>query len=263
MVTDGRPVAMPLDPYLASMVDIATVGAAVAVVATSCMHDLGHTSWRAPDMSRIRRGGKDVEFDLFPYLDPAQAAESGYSRPDPDPVPSGFPGDSQRRPLTEAEQLAYRGAPDEQPADPQLSGGCLGEGERKVRGEHGKLPADPRFLAAESQSRARTDSRVRKTIDDWKRCVAVNGLTYPDPVLARLGWPREAKIPATAEEKRVAAIDATCQKSVNLVGVYKTVRKAYQERFLTEQRAQILESARIFTSWLANANKILKIGNTS
>ncbi|MGW4639919.1 hypothetical protein ACWEN6_15390 [Sphaerisporangium sp. NPDC004334] len=262
VVTGDAPVAMPLDRYLPSIVDIATVGAAVEVVAASCMHALGHRSWRAPDLSRIRRGGKDVEHDFFPYLDPVKAARSGYAPPGPDPVPSGFPGDSQRRPLSEAEKLAYRGAPGEQPPGAGFSGGCLGEGERKVRGRLPRLPVDARMLAGDSQARARTDSRVREAIEDWKRCMAANGLAYPDPMLARLDprWSRQKGTPASAEERRVAAIDASCQKSVNFVGVYKTVRKAYQERFLSEHHDEIIDSVRVFGSWLANAREILATG---
>jgi hypothetical protein len=96
--------------------------------------------------------------------------------------------------------------------------------------------------------------------------MAGNGLNYDHVQAARhdLKWAsRTAETPADAEERRVASIDAGCQQTVNIVGLYKTVRKAYEERLVAQHKARFAESKKIFEGWLANAREILAKGDRS
>jgi hypothetical protein len=85
---------MPLDRYTASLTDIATVGRAIDVAATGCMHALGYTSWTTATVQDSLPAADD-EHELLGYLDPAVAARAGYPAPAHDtpnaagPAPAG------------------------------------------------------------------------------------------------------------------------------------------------------------------------------
>ncbi|GLW05664.1 hypothetical protein Misp01_07940 [Microtetraspora sp. NBRC 13810] len=66
--------------------------------------------------------------------------------------------------------------------------------------------------------------------------------------------------PASEEERRVAFIDATCQTGVNLVGTYKTLRTVYEERLVTDHKADLAASKLIFQRWLDTAREITNKG---
>ncbi|MGP3962207.1 hypothetical protein ACTWPT_40070 [Nonomuraea sp. 3N208] len=77
---------------------------------------------------------------------------------------------------------------------------------------------------------------------------------------ARRRWPRSTRPSGPAEEKRIAVVDAKCQAEVNLVGIYKTVRAAYEQRLLDENKSKISESKAIIDGWKKNAAAIMKTG---
>lgn len=93
--------------------------------------------------------------------------------------------------------------------------------------------------------------------------MARKGLKYDDPVILRSDprWgTRAAATPAGDEERRTAGIDATCQKKVNLVGVYKTVRAAYEKRLVDGNREKLAAAVPIFQQWTGNARRLLASG---
>ncbi|GAA2315038.1 hypothetical protein GCM10010149_78410 [Nonomuraea roseoviolacea subsp. roseoviolacea] len=262
-VTNSNPVPMPLDPHLTSMSDIKIIDQAQDVAAAMCMRSLGFTRWKA-DTIRTWRPEDYREFDTFEYLDPKAAADSGYPRVPA--VKTAAPDARTGHEPTADEKSAFYGAAARTTAGTAVpAGGCVRQADQSIYGKAGgDLPADPRSLAVGSRSRALGDSRLREAISAWRACMQDAGITsYQHPVAAKNDptWQsRDAGTPASAEEKRVAAADANCQLQVNLVGVYKTVRAAYEQQLLDENRAKIDESKRIFAAWVSNAKAIIKAG---
>ncbi|MEV4377330.1 hypothetical protein [Streptosporangium sp. NPDC049644] len=262
-VTNSTHVPMPLDSHLTSMSDIKIIDQAQDVAAATCMRSLGFAQWTASTI-RTWRPEDYREFDNFEYLDPEIAAESGYPR-----LPSAktAPTDAQSKhePTPEEKAAFYGGTAQTMTGRAVPAGGCVRQADQSIYGKAGgALPADPRSLAVGSRSRALGDSRVRAAITAWRTCMHDAGMTsYQHPVTSKNDsrWQsRDAGTPASAEEKRVAVADANCQSKVNLVGVYKTVRKAYEQQLLDDNRAKIDESKRIFGDWVNNAKAIIKAG---
>ncbi|MEU4834823.1 hypothetical protein [Streptosporangium sp. NPDC023615] len=86
-----------------------------------------------------------------------------------------------------------------------------------------------------------------------------SGLRHPDPVILQADPalnPR-AGTPVSDEARRVAGTDAACRKEVNLVGVYKTVRFAYEERLLAANREKLEAARPILRARVAKAEAVI------
>ncbi|MFI6796715.1 hypothetical protein [Streptosporangium canum] len=260
-ISSSERIPMPLDPYIISMKDLRTIDIAQDVGAALCMKSLGFTEWTAGTV-RTWDPENDKEYDFLEYIDPVSAAQSGYPRTQPDPkLPSPkIPADDRRRPTGE-EMAAFNGSASQTSTGRAIpEGGCAKEGARGIRDEAIELPVDARALAVDSRTSARQDSRVKAALAAWRSCVEKSGLRYPDPVILRLNpeWAsRKADAPAGAEEKRVAGTDATCQREVNLVGVYKAVRVAYEERLVTAELEKLTAARPILEAWVKNAEAVI------
>jgi hypothetical protein len=261
-IHDASHVPMPLDPYMTSMDDIRFIDQAQDVGAASCMRSLGFTTWTA-DTIRTSRPEDYREGDIFEYLDPQQAAQSGYPRASEETAKAEM-ADTKREPTVEERKAYYGDAVHTKEGRSIPRGGCVVEADVKIYGKDKALPADPRSLAVGSRSQALGDSRVRDAIMAWRSCMQSAGITsydHPVPASKDPKWQtRAADAPASAEEKRVASADANCRVEVNLVGIYKSVRFAYEQQLLDENKEKILESKKIFEKWVANAKAIIKAG---
>ncbi|MEV4454331.1 hypothetical protein [Microbispora sp. NPDC049633] len=261
-VRDSKHVAMPLDPYLTPMSDIKLIDQARDIASAACMRSLGFTGWTSTTI-RTWSPGDYRESDVFDYLDTKAAADSGYPRLPAESVPRAFT-ESRHEPTLE-ERKAFDGAADRTQSGRAIpAGGCAGQADDKLYGTMRKLPADPRGLAVASRSRAMRDSRVRAALTAWRACMQNAGITsYDHPITAQNDprWQSRAEgAPASAEEKRVAAADANCQAEVNLVGIYKAVRAAYEQRILDGNKGKIAESTHIFEGWVSRAKALIKAG---
>lgn len=260
-VANSERVPMPLDPYMTSMSDIKLIDTARDVGAAECMQKLGFREWTA-DTIRTSNAGDYKEADLFEYVDPREAAAQGYVRPKD--TSSGTAAEvrqkSGRQPIKD-ELQAYNGTASQTSSKKAIpAGGCLRATETEIYGKGDRLPVDPRSLAVQSRFLAKQDSRVKKALSEWSACMTRNGLQYVDPLLSSRDqrWAtRDAATPASDEEKRVAGVDAACQAEVNLIGVYKTVRAAYESRLLEENRAKLEAAKPIFEKWVENSKAII------
>lgn len=120
---------------------------------------------------------------------------------------------------------------------------------------------DPRSLALTAQVSAYyRDSRVQRALAAWSACMASHGLRYARTVDAELDprWgERDQATTAGAAETGVAATDADCRQQSNLVGIYKAVEIAYQQRLLDANATTLYAAAETFDEWLSTANTIL------
>ncbi|WP_143121274.1 hypothetical protein [Streptosporangium canum] len=260
-ISSSERIPMPLDPYIISMKDLRTIDIARDIRAAVCMKSLGFTEWTAGTV-RTWDPENDKEYDYLEYIDPVAAANSGYPRTQPDPklLSPKTPAGDKRRPTGE-ERAAFNGSASQTSTGRAVpEGGCSKEGARGIRDEAIELPVDARALAVNSRISARQDSRVTAALAAWRSCMEKSGLRYPDPVIPRQNpeWAsRKADAPAGAEEKRVAGTDATCQREVNLVGVYKTVRAAYEERLVAADREKLAAARPIMEAWVKNAEAVI------
>lgn len=258
-ISDSGKIPMPLDPYMSSMRDLKTIDVAQEAAAADCMRALGYTGWTA-NMLRTWDEESYKEFDFFEYIDPEEAARSGYPKPPADSTLKMTDGEkAPKKSPTSREVEAFEGIRTGTTTDRAVpQGGCLGEGQRKVRDE--ALPVDARSLAVDSRRSAMQDSRVKAALDSWRSCMQKNGLQHQDPVILRLNplWvSRKAGTPADDRERHTAAVDARCQQEVNIVGVYKTVRAAYETRLVDANKSKLIQKNAIFEGWVRNAESIL------
>ncbi|MEV6155053.1 hypothetical protein AB0L53_32390 [Nonomuraea sp. NPDC052129] len=204
-----------------------------------------------------------VEWSWFHlnYLDPDTATTKGYLRASVDPKLAAIARVRPSHVPTKEEMIAYDGRASTTKEGKQIpSEGCIGDANRNIFGKNLRLPADPRALAVDSRVSAMRDSRVKQAVSAWRACVQKNGLRYESPVEPPHDpqWmSRESSSPATEEEKRVAGVDASCQRDVNLVGIYKTVRIAYEQRLLAEHKEELAAAAPIFRAWVEKADAII------
>ncbi|MFI7538151.1 hypothetical protein [Streptosporangium sp. NPDC049376] len=259
-VTNGKRIPMPLDPYLPSMEELRNLSLARDAAANSCMRAIGFTDWE----DGIVRSWDETsfnEYDYFDYLDPATAADKGYPRPEVAPEIARLSKVRPKHGPSKEQMAAYDGRdPRTKSGHTVPAGGCAGEAKSKIYGDTAELPVDSRALAVDSRISAMGDSRVRQAVSAWKTCMSRNGLRYESPVVPRhdVRWAsRNASTPADAEEKRVAGIDATCQKEVNLTGVYKTVRIAYEELIVAKNKEKLAAAQQTTQKWTANASAVL------
>jgi hypothetical protein len=128
-----------------------------------------------------------------------------------------------------AEFAGAREMPKDVNGKPLPADGCTGEAWRKLA-DGARPPADPRLaeqLRLRAYDRAENDSRVRSAVSAWSACMAKRGHTYTsvwEPNDAP--WPD----PPGASEIATATADVACKNETNLVGIWYTVEKAYQQR---------------------------------
>ncbi|WP_157523023.1 hypothetical protein [Herbidospora cretacea] len=238
------PVDLPLSPYKLPMSAMAELALAVEQAEFDCMREQGHTGWEK-GMSRSWDPQSFVEHEFYEHLDPARAAETGYPRPALDP---GLVKKAAARPSrgpTREESIAYP------------------ECEKAARARI-YVPADllmgPRDLVTNAKLATQRDSRMRAAVDAWRVCMGRQGFAYQSPIMPPLDprWEsRPADRPAGEEERRTARVDAECREKVNLVGVYKTLRVAYEAELLRRNRDAIVAAQKVTAGWLDRARAIL------
>ncbi|KAA9380513.1 hypothetical protein F5972_05035 [Microbispora cellulosiformans] len=262
-IRDARPVPMPLDRYMTAIDDVKRIDKARDIAAAECMRRLGFTNWTA-DTIRTWDPADYTEYDYVEYLDPDLAAKSGYPRPAVGGASvSALREDGRRRhEPTKEERNAFEGGARQTAAGKAIpAGGCVEDASSRIHGGEARLPVDPRSLAVDSRLSALHDSRVREAFAAWSACMARHGLPYPDPVLLRNDprWAsREASEPAGEEERKTAFADATCQAEVNLVGVYKTIRAAYEQSLVEQNKTKLAEAGPVFEDWVDNAKALIE-----
>lgn len=263
VVRSGARIAMPLDSYMTPMSDIKLIDDATALKARDCMRSLGFGTWTAGTVSTSKPGDYK-ESDLLDYLDPSNVAQNGYPQTLVDKEkPPGQKNLSASKPGADAFRAFTGGETRTASGHKVTPGGCDAEGGRQVRTGSTDLPVDPRVLAMLAKFAAKRDSRMQSSFASWSTCMTQRGFHYNSPFNAqndRRWGLRTAATPAGAEEKSVAAADAACQKSVNVVGTYKALESAYQKRSVDQYRAKLTTALAIFDKWTAHAKAIVAKG---
>ncbi|GAB1824148.1 hypothetical protein [Herbidospora sp. RD11066] len=244
MLRGADPVDLPLTLYMIPMDGLADLELAVEQALFVCMHEMGHTGFEK-GVTSDWTPESFVEREEVEYLDPARAAEMGYPRPalNPDLVKKAA-----ARPSRQVTQPEGEDWPD-----------CEKNARSHIYVSPGP-PVDVRVLVDSTKAAAMADSRMREAVDGWRVCMGKQGFAYRLPSLPRENpaWrSRPAGQPAGEEERRTARTDAECQEEVNLAGVYKTLRAAYETELLRLQPDEIETARQVTSEWLDRARMVL------
>ncbi|MBT2208896.1 hypothetical protein [Actinomadura sp. NEAU-AAG7] len=253
-VVSAERIRMPLDAYMTSAGDVQLIEQAGNVAAGLCMKRLGFTGWNARTLA-TPSSNPAADGDVLEYLDPEKAASTGYP-PTAQPKPSSM---ISRPGMTIDERNAFYGyAPRTRSGEDVPKGGCQRAGDTTIL--TGEMPSDPRALSADARVLALRDSRVVDAFGAWSRCMAARGLTYDIPLSAPIDprWgQRDPGAPPSEAEQKTAVSDAECQASVNVVGVYKAAKSAYETQLIEQNNSQLTKGLEVFKQWVENAQNLI------
>jgi len=152
-------------------------------------------------------------------------------------------------------------------------GGCLGAARRELAQGVPQIPemegapimedgsgtsvamiAD--HLAKESFDHMIEDSRVKDAVEQWRTCMAGQGLEYESPREANNDPRWYGDIPSV-EEIDTARADVACKEQVDLVSTMATVETAYQHRALERNADALAKVREAIDSRLENARSVL------
>jgi hypothetical protein len=226
---------LPLDDYLLSPSQLAEIADGSRTLVRQCMAGLGLDSPAQPPPGPAPRTWNDWRYGL---TDPTVAAQRGYRRGDHPPTAQPEPAAAQPR-AEQAGALTGEGARSIH-GRRVPEGGCLGQAERTLRGS-GPPGVDrdlAQRLSMDSFGYSRGRPRVRAAVARWSDCMKRRGLDYPDP----FGPVKEPRFQApgaavTATEIATAVADVACKQQINLVGIWFTVERSYQQSLVAENRA--------------------------
>ncbi|MEW2160999.1 hypothetical protein AB0950_38125 [Streptomyces sp. NPDC007189] len=254
VLADSADLALPLDAYEATPEERELLVKAQQVLTTRCMDRLGF-DYQPPPQSGAAKAAPNSR--IYGVTDPETAARYGYRSPE---ETKSLATRGKREPVSKAEETALFGAPDLRPDELPKS-----QQEAERQSGHGGVPVggctresflklyapDPESvdvlyvfqLKSEAETRARTDSRIKRVNATWSACMAKSGYQAKEPMKAaeELGF-TDAEL-AEPQAITAATVDVACKKKTNLVGTYYAVQSAYQRR-LVEEHAETLNLAR-------------------
>ncbi|TQS24689.1 hypothetical protein [Microbispora sp. KK1-11] len=261
--------ALPLDAYSLGAKERAQVIRARFMLMEECMRHVG-LDFRFPDVEPVT----DLRnVDLLGWLDPGQAAKSGYLGKGRNPdemtgIPSYSVGDDEFYVLYgKVRRFHGRTVP---------PGGCMAKADALLnRGARGVNPADagkrfdddevPRYVDSAADL-ALKDPRIAAAEREWSDCMRSEGLDYRSTGEAE-GDPRWAttvndddlspKPRGTRAEIDTAVADARCRAETGYSDVRRTVFVETQNRVIGHSRARLDVIRSLNRARLADSAKVL------
>ncbi|MEV4455308.1 hypothetical protein [Microbispora sp. NPDC049633] len=263
--------ALPLDAYSLGAEDRAQVIRARFMLMEECMRHMG-LDFRLPAVAPVT----DLRnVDLLRWLDPHQAAESGYlgERRNPDEM-TGIPSYS----VTDQEFSVLEGKVRRFHGRTVPPGGCMTAADALLnRGARGVGPADagkrfdddevPRFVDSATDL-ALSDPRIAAAEREWSDCMRSEGFDYRSTDQA-FGDPRWAvtvnddsightpKPRGTRAEIDTAVADARCRAETGYSDVRRTVFVEAENRVIDRDRARLDVVKALNQARLANSAEVL------
>lgn len=262
---------LPLDAYSLGVEDRARVLRARFMLVEKCMRHMG-LDFRSPAVEPV---ANLRNVDLLGWLDPGQAAESGYAQAgrssnETTGVPSYSVSDEEFYVL-EGKVRRYHG----RTVPP---GGCMAKADALLnRGAQGVSPADagkrfdddevPRFVDAAADIAAK-DPRIAAAEREWSDCMRPEGFDYRSTVEA--GGDRRwaatvnddspghtPKTRGTKAEIDTAVADARCRAETGYTDVRRDVFVEAENRVIGRNRARLDVIGSLNRARLANSAKVL------
>ena len=237
----GADITMPIDAYLPSGQEAATLYDSIDIGVAQCAKGFGITvpvsiisdEPGATDYTRLFGVASLADAQKYGYNDPATAtggaaAGTGGAVTQPDLTPAettvvvGWPdGHVSGNPDSPPKGLTYNGRT-------VPTGGCRGAAYRAIGLAPGFNYIQPQLamnLSDSAFNQSQADSRVLAVFAKWSACMKAQGFSYPNP------WtPNDAKwpTPVSSTEIATAVADVQCKQQVNLVGISDAVMTAYE-----------------------------------
>lgn len=244
---------VPVEAYLLSDDQWEQLGKAENTLRERCMKRFG-IQYTVPSLP-VQTTHHSITQYRYGTLDPAANARNGYEIPgthtsaeDVDKVKRSSAqsnaelSTAQRGVLYGTEDPSVKTGPGGQDYNGQKvpAGGCITEAKKEL----GNYQDAPVAVDAniDSFKKSTEDSRVRAAFAKWSACMKAKGYDYRTPMQAS-GDDKWNGSKVTAEEKAVAATDATCMEKYNVAGIWNAVDVALQNRAI-EQKAQQLDQVK-------------------
>ena len=103
-------------------------------------------------------------------------------------------------------------------------------------------------------ARADRDSRVRRVVGAWSRCMQRRGFRAPTPSAVALG--QEMAFP-TPLNTRTASADVACERATDLPGLRAAVLEAYERRMITAHSADLVDARTKLDAQTRRARSVL------
>lgn len=251
-VSSDYDIRLPLDAYEPSPSQIVVYENAVERFLATCMRAKGFAFDRP---LRPTEGLEATHFRRYGLLDEEHAKGYGYQGEPPSEDDEALQKRIQiERKLSPQGVQALTGGQqvrDLNEPQPTVGAGCYGEAVGSLGAEDlGPNSALVDRLEGEAYDRALADERVQDAFDSWAACMREAGYSYGnplDPLNAR--WSRStqpepeadvvALLPGGSPEIRTALADATCNKNVNVAGIWMAVEAAYQDQVIEKHQEEL------------------------
>lgn len=256
--------ALPVQPYLLTEQQDATITSAVYVLTRQCMSGFGFDYRRPPPEGGPVLGFLDRRYGI---TDPSTATHLGYH------VPGGLrtskpPGSNVV--MTPDELTALTGNPagamHRASATPTTlrghavpANGCIGEADREVSptGSPTATAEAAQRINQDGFTRSQHDPEVAAALTAWSRCLAARGYSAATPLDLPPTTMQLTTPSPSAAEMALAVADVACKRSTNLIGVWFTVETAYEKAMMAPLSTDLTGIRRNLDAELAAAAHVL------
>lgn len=260
--TTLEPKPTPIEAYLETPRQAATLDYATQVLAAACMRDRGFDTQVPKFQDLVEWHEQQAAFDRarwFGLTDRAEVAVYGYGEP---PLPAN-PSPDLSAPGASS---AYRGQGVANPADPA----CRPQAEAQLYDVE-KVSYDastlPEKLEIQAAARATARADYGDVYGDLGRCLKAAGYDIPDPekpfaskAMQQImggGMDREQGEPAPRAEIRAALADIDCKVKVNLVRRLERIVSEEQSRLIEKNALALQEYAQDLQGSLRRATRVM------
>ncbi|WP_159026473.1 hypothetical protein [Streptomyces vietnamensis] len=259
-VRTGEDITLPLDAYVETPQQADVNDRAVELLAYSCMVRRGFV-WPPPEKVGARKFGP-MNARRYGVIDLGVAKESGYHAPKfVDDVERERVGQKTVKPSIEAIE-EYTGRVSGEALKPGEEGdanACQPYAERQVYGAAGFKSQWTDLLQYHHRSfvDASKDSRVVRTMADWRVCMTSFGYKYED-VWEANNDPRWQSADISSAERLTAERDVRCKKKSRFPSVMLSVESELQEAHIKRHPSEFAEIDKYFKRAASKASAVVE-----
>ncbi|WP_370365462.1 hypothetical protein [Catenulispora sp. GP43] len=262
--SQGTVLSLPLDAYIMTSAQTATLNDAKHFLIATCMERFGYPASSAGSVPQAVSADAQSPLAWFRPTQLEAASRFGYHAPMTGSSASNQSGTGQSgtgaMPTQDpAEVVVLQGSKtgyvNGQMVPP---GGCIGSATAKL--SQGQTAQDANFvgdLRFQLAVRAQNESpQIRVANSAWSDCMKSMGFSYATPKDAA-GDRRWGSAVPTSSEVAVAVADVKCKQKTNLVNVIAGVYQSYENQAITDHATQLKAIKDWENGQLANAAKVV------
>ncbi|MEV0910865.1 hypothetical protein [Streptomyces hokutonensis] len=271
-------VKLPLDSYLPTNGENATLQRAEAESINSCMKKLGYAKNPIPMLPVAADGTRDFRTGWF-VVTIKEAEKYGYdSPPDATSHRRATKDNAWQKNRTKVQDALMGGTIETFYGKSVPDGGCLAWSSRKITagaplGSTTILAGGMKMKASDGNFAARgylemqiqavrneltlqveKSTRRKSLAKSWSDCMARSGYHYGSPVEAITD--KRWSGPVDKQERAAAEADAACKDDVNYLGIMTSLHTAYENSFIQQNQKFLKKLHTEHERWLKNARSI-------